>query len=122
MADLISLHLDGIKVAVDDFGTGYSALGYLREVPLDVLKLDQGFTARLRSGDQDGSLVEGIIKLAHTIGVQVIAEGIEGPDQFRLLVHSGCEYGQGFEISRPMDPDQAFQWMIAAGEPPVMAE
>jgi diguanylate cyclase (GGDEF)-like protein len=122
LRDLIGLHLDGVKVAVDDFGTGYSALSYLREVPLDVLKLDPGFTAKLRSGDQDASLVEGIIKLAHTIDVQVIAEGIEGPDHFRLLVHSGCEYGQGFEISRPMDPDQVLGWLSAAGEPPVMAE
>ena len=122
MSDLIGLHVDGVKVAVDDFGTGYSALSYLREVPLDVLKLDPGFTVKLRSGNQDASLVEGIIKLAHTIDVQVIAEGIEGPGHFRLLAQSGCEYGQGFEIAQPLDPEQAFRWLATAGEPPVMAE
>jgi diguanylate cyclase (GGDEF)-like protein len=110
--DLINLRKEGVMIAVDDFGTGYSALSYLRDVPLDVLKLDEAFTGGLR--DQDASLIEGIIKLAHTIDLKVIAEGIERPGQFQMLVNAGCEYGQGFEICRPMDSSAAFQWIASA--------
>jgi EAL domain-containing protein (putative c-di-GMP-specific phosphodiesterase class I) len=110
--DLVELRKNGIMVAVDDFGTGYSALSYLREVPLDVLKLDEGFTGELRASD--ASLIEGIIKLAHTIDLKVIAEGIERPEQFQMLVNAGCEYGQGYEICRPLDADHVLQWLTDA--------
>ncbi len=105
--DLTALRDIGIRVAIDDFGTGYSSLSYLRQVPIDVVKIDKSFIDSMESSPQQRALVEGIVRLAHTLGLEVVAEGIERPGDRDLLVSMGCPYGQGFLYSPPMAADAA---------------
>ncbi len=106
---LDALRSRGVRVAVDDFGTGYSSLSYLRSLPLDILKIDQSFTAGLvqpspsetPGGNQDRAVTAAIIGLARTLGLDVIAEGVEAHEQLTELRALGCELGQGFLLGRP---------------------
>ncbi|MEV6208281.1 EAL domain-containing protein [Kitasatospora sp. NPDC051914] len=104
MRDLTDL---GIRIAIDDFGTGYSSLSYLREFPISILKIDKSFIDKLGRSPQQYALVEGIAHLADTLGVNVIAEGVENATQQELLISMGCPLGQGFLFSRPLPSDQA---------------
>ncbi|MEV0188108.1 EAL domain-containing protein [Kitasatospora purpeofusca] len=97
----------GVGIAIDDFGTGYSSLSYLREFPISILKIDKSFIDGLSLSQQQYALVEGIARIADTLGVQVIAEGIEHTDQRDLLAAMGCPLGQGYLFARPLTPDQA---------------
>ncbi|MFJ9520019.1 EAL domain-containing protein [Kitasatospora sp. NPDC101801] len=106
-SDLTALSRLGIRLAIDDFGTGYSSLSYLREFPITILKIDKSFIDGLERSPQQYALVEGITRIAETLGVRVIAEGIETARQRELLGAMGCPLGQGYLFSRPMDPDQA---------------
>ncbi|MFJ2577493.1 EAL domain-containing protein [Kitasatospora aureofaciens] len=94
-------------MAIDDFGTGYSSLSYLREFPISILKIDKSFIDGLGASQQQYALVEGIARIADTLGVQVIAEGIEHPEQRDLLAAMGCPLGQGYLFAHPLTPDQA---------------
>ncbi|WP_328869167.1 aminotransferase class I/II-fold pyridoxal phosphate-dependent enzyme [Streptomyces sp. NBC_00287] len=96
----------GVRIAVDDFGTGFSSLRYLRDFPIDVLKIDKSFIDDITSDAQQVALVEGIVRLAETLGLQVIAEGIEDPAQRDLLAGMGCRLGQGYLFARPMSIEQ----------------
>jgi diguanylate cyclase (GGDEF)-like protein/PAS domain S-box-containing protein len=111
--DLTALRENGIRVAIDDFGTGYSSLSYLRQVPIDVVKIDKSFIDTMVSSPQQRALVEGIVRLAHTLGLQVIAEGIQRPSDRDLLVDLGCTFGQGYLFSRPMTDGDALRWLRA---------
>ncbi|MEH3087880.1 MAG: EAL domain-containing protein [Xylophilus ampelinus] len=93
----------GIQVAIDDFGTGYSSLAYLTLFDLDFLKIDRSFVANLAVGSSSLALCEAIIAMAHRIGLAVVAEGIETQEQCDLLAAAGCDYGQGYLFSRPLD-------------------
>ncbi|WP_188309966.1 putative bifunctional diguanylate cyclase/phosphodiesterase [Streptomyces sp. CBMA123] len=106
-ADMATLGELGIGLAIDDFGTGYSSLSYLREFPISLLKIDKSFIDGLGLSPQQYALVEGITRIADTLGVQVIAEGIEHPDQRDLLAAMGCPLGQGYLFAHPMDGTQA---------------
>ncbi|GAA4059025.1 EAL domain-containing protein [Streptomyces shaanxiensis] len=97
----------GVRIAVDDFGTGYSSLRYLRDFPIDVLKIDKTFIDDIPQDPRQVALVEGIIHLADTLGLQVIAEGIETQEQWELLADIGCGYGQGYLFARPMTVEQS---------------
>ncbi|WP_306801468.1 bifunctional diguanylate cyclase/phosphodiesterase [Streptomyces sp. T12] len=97
----------GVRIAVDDFGTGYSSLRYLRDFPIDVLKIDKTFIDDVPQDPRQVALVEGIIRLADTLGLQVIAEGIEKQQQWELLADIGCRYGQGYLFARPMTVEQS---------------
>ncbi|MCL7425609.1 aminotransferase class I/II-fold pyridoxal phosphate-dependent enzyme [Streptomyces sp. YS415] len=96
----------GVRIAVDDFGTGFSSLRYLRDFPIDVLKIDKSFIDGITRDAQQVALVEGIVRLADTLGLQVIAEGIEHPAQRDLLAGMGCRLGQGYLFARPMSFEQ----------------
>ena len=96
----------GVRIAVDDFGTGFSSLRYLRDFPLDVLKIDKSFIDDIPHDARQLKLVEGIVRLAATLDVQVIAEGIEAPEQRDMLAAMGCRYGQGFLFAPPMTLDE----------------
>jgi EAL domain-containing protein (putative c-di-GMP-specific phosphodiesterase class I) len=87
---------------MDDFGTGYSSLNNLHSFPFDVLKIDRSFVGRMTDGDQPLQIVRTIIELARVLGMDVVAEGIETREQYRLLRQLGCRYGQGFLFARPM--------------------
>ncbi|MET8540611.1 EAL domain-containing protein [Kitasatospora sp. NPDC004799] len=106
-ADMATLSGLGVGIAIDDFGTGYSSLSYLREFPISLLKIDKSFIDGLGHSPQQYALVEGITRIADTLGVQVIAEGIEHPEQRDLLAAMGCPLGQGYLFAHPMDAPRA---------------
>jgi EAL domain-containing protein (putative c-di-GMP-specific phosphodiesterase class I) len=92
----------GMQVALDDFGTGYSSLSYLKKYKIDYLKIDKSFVANLSEGSDDLILCEAIIMMAHRLGMKVIAEGIETPQQRALLIRAGCDYAQGFLFAKSL--------------------
>lgn len=96
----------GIKMSMDDFGTGYSSLSYLKRFPLDTLKIDQSFIRDLMVNNEDASLVKAIISMAHSLGMDVIAEGVEQQEQLEFLGVHGCDTIQGYFFSRPLPADE----------------
>jgi diguanylate cyclase (GGDEF)-like protein len=102
----------GVRISVDDFGTGYSSLSYLRRLPVDELKIDKSFVIGLASGEDD-ALVRSIIDLAHNLGLQVIAEGVENGEVRDRLRALGCDAAQGFFIQRPAPAQQVAAWIEA---------
>jgi diguanylate cyclase (GGDEF)-like protein len=101
----------GVMTQVDDFGTGYSSLGLLTQLPVDSLKIDRSFVARMASGDADGKVVRAVIDLAHSLGLKVTAEGIEYDDQRNELLQLACDRGQGYLFSRPITAEAAITAM-----------
>ena len=92
----------GVTLSLDDFGTGSSSLSYLRRLPVQELKIDKSFIFGMASDEQDAAIVRTTIELAHTLGLRVVAEGIETEDVSRTLTEYGCDHGQGFLLGRPM--------------------
>jgi diguanylate cyclase (GGDEF)-like protein len=99
---LADLHRLGVRLAIDDFGTGYASLAYLRQLPLDAIKIDPSFVAGLGRDDTLTLLTRTVVVLGRELGLQVIAEGIEQPRQLAALREMGCGHGQGFLVARPM--------------------
>lgn len=102
---LLAFRDEGIQVAVDDFGTGYSSLSYLKKFDIDYIKIDQSFVQNLSIQSEDMILCEAIIVMAHKLGLKVIAEGVETIEQRDLLFAVGCDYGQGYLFSRPIQAE-----------------
>jgi diguanylate cyclase (GGDEF)-like protein/PAS domain S-box-containing protein len=96
----------GVRLAVDDFGTGYSSFSWLRQLPVDVLKIDKEFVDELGRREQGGFLVGAIIDLAHNLGLRTVAEGIERPTQLARLKDMHCDLGQGYHVGKPMPPEE----------------
>ena len=111
--DLLALRAAGVRVAIDDFGTGYSSLSYLRQVPIDIVKIDKSFVDTISTSKQQRALVNGIVGLAHDLGLQVVAEGIERTAERDALSDMGCALGQGFLFAKPMSYSDAVSWMQA---------
>jgi EAL domain-containing protein (putative c-di-GMP-specific phosphodiesterase class I) len=101
----------GVQLALDDFGTGYSSLSYLRNLPLDTLKIAREFVVGLEFSDHDAAFVRLIVGLAKTVGLKVVAEGIETRAQLDMLREIGCDLGQGYYFAAPMDVDA--DWVSA---------
>ena len=101
-AKIAALRQSGIEVAIDDFGTGFSSLGYLTGLPMDILKMDRSFIRAMTRGKRHRAVVEGVLGLARSLEMSVVAEGIENADQQRMLAAMGCGSGQGFYFARPM--------------------
>jgi EAL domain-containing protein (putative c-di-GMP-specific phosphodiesterase class I) len=93
----------GVRLAIDDFGTGYSAMSYLRQLPFDLLKIDKTFIDNIASVDHQKELTKAIIELGKTLGLELVAEGIEDGEQLSRLQSMRCELGQGFYFAEPMD-------------------
>ncbi len=108
---LLQLRDAGIQVALDDFGTGYSSLSYLKKFDIDYLKIDRSFTRNLAPDSSDMALSDAIIVMAHKLGLNVIAEGVETTEQRDLLAGAGCDYGQGYLFARPL-PAADFDAML----------
>ncbi|MCG7995423.1 MAG: EAL domain-containing protein [Candidatus Thiodiazotropha taylori] len=105
LENLEHLREQGFKIAIDDFGTGYSSLSYLRRFPLDRLKIDRVFVSNLEENEEDRLIVTSIASLAHILGLEIVAEGIEEPFQASFLKNIGCEYFQGYLTGKPMPVD-----------------
>jgi len=97
----------GVQLSIDDFGTGYSSLSYLHRFPIDTLKVDRSFVSTMEDGSENGEIVRTVIALAKTLGMDVVAEGIETIHQLHQLQILGCEYGQGYLFSRPVPREEA---------------
>ena len=106
---LEQLRIIGIKVAIDDFGTGYSSLAQLKQLPVDKLKIDRSFISSLELSQSDQEIVRAIIAMAHTLKIEVVAEGIETQQQLDILKSKKCNIGQGYLFSRPVPFDQALK-------------
>ncbi|CAK9887691.1 MULTISPECIES: putative bifunctional diguanylate cyclase/phosphodiesterase [Pseudomonas] len=99
---LLSLRRSGALIAIDDFGTGYSSLSYLKSLPLDKIKIDKSFVQDLLDDDDDATIVRAIIQLGKSLGMQVIAEGVETAEQEAYIIAQGCHEGQGYHYSKPL--------------------
>ncbi len=105
----------GVKLAIDDFGTGYSSLSQLKRFPIDTLKIDRSFIRDIPGSVEDTAITEAVISLGKTLGVKIVAEGVETDVQRMFLFKSGCDHMQGFHFSKPCHPD-AFADLLAGGE------
>jgi diguanylate cyclase (GGDEF)-like protein/PAS domain S-box-containing protein len=109
---LLGFRDHGIQVALDDFGTGYSSLAYLRRFDIDYIKIDRSFVRPMTAESDELALCEAIIVMAHRLGIKVVAEGVETPQQHELLRAAGCDYAQGYLFSRPVPADE-FERLLA---------
>ena len=107
----------GVRLAIDDFGTGYSSLAYLSRLPVQELKIDRSFVQRLATEAHDRTIVASTIGLGHSLGLQVVTEGIEDAETWTLLTELGCDVGQGYYISRPLPAPEMEVWLRAAQAP-----
>jgi diguanylate cyclase (GGDEF)-like protein/PAS domain S-box-containing protein len=111
LAILSMLQSMGVRLSVDDFGTGYSSLTHLRELPIDEIKIDKSFVTNMINSDADAAIVRTVIDLAHNLGKQVCAEGIEDEETWKRLSEMGCDLAQGYWIARPMPAADLLQWL-----------
>lgn len=107
----------GVKFALDDFGTGFSPLTYLRQLPIDGLKIDRLFTKNILINDEDLGIVRIVAQLSQIFGLRIVAEGIENSEQVRVLQDLNCDYGQGFGIAPPMPAVEALAWAQGKSRP-----
>jgi EAL domain-containing protein (putative c-di-GMP-specific phosphodiesterase class I) len=103
----------GVRISIDDFGTGYSSLSYLKRLPAEVLKIDRSFINGLGENAEDTSIVRMVVDLAHTLGMELIAEGVESEGQVALLEQMGCDMAQGFHFARPLPPEAVPEVLLA---------
>ena len=111
---LAALKSLGVRLAVDDFGTGYSSLEYLKRFPIDALKIDRTFVDGLPEDSHDSAIVTAIIAMARALGLAVVAEGVETAEQLATLRALGCNMGQGYHWSKPLQPDDLARWLSTA--------
>jgi EAL domain-containing protein (putative c-di-GMP-specific phosphodiesterase class I) len=102
----------GVLISIDDFGTGYSSLGYLRDLPVNALKLDKSFVMGMRANSDDRIIVESTAKMAHALKMELVAEGVETDWDARFLKAAGYDYAQGFLYSRALPGDQFLAWTV----------
>ncbi|WP_146151877.1 EAL domain-containing protein [Ahniella affigens] len=112
IATLTQIKALGLRLAIDDFGTGYSSLAYLKRLPIDTLKIDKAFIADLTLDPDDEAITTTVIMMAHAMGLNVIAEGVETNEQMRYLADQNCDEVQGHLISAPMDADRMLQFLL----------
>ena len=112
----------GVKLAIDDFGTGYSSLAYLKRLPVDVLKIDRSFVSNLIEESRDAAVVHSAVELAHSLGLGVVAEGVEDAATYEALRRLGCDFVQGYHVAKPVPATDVAAAIVAwnsAAEPAV---
>jgi EAL domain-containing protein (putative c-di-GMP-specific phosphodiesterase class I) len=102
----------GVRIAVDDFGSGYASLSHLRQLPVDVLKVDKSFVQNVGTDDEDDAIVRSTVDLAHSLGISVVAEGVESEDVLNRLRALGCDLAQGFCLAHPASADDMTEWLL----------
>ena len=107
----------GLRIALDDFGTGYSSLNHLRQLPIDLVKLDRSFVHQLEADGKERRIVRSVLELARDLGYEVVAEGIETGKQLEYLKEYNCDSGQGFLLGKPMGEEQILKWLDARENP-----
>jgi len=103
----------GFQLSIDDFGTGYSSLAYLKQLPVDEIKIDKSFVTQMDQDENDAVIVRATIDLAHNLGLKVVAEGVESTDVWDLLEMLGCDTAQGFFIRKPLEPHELTEWLCS---------
>jgi EAL domain-containing protein (putative c-di-GMP-specific phosphodiesterase class I) len=106
----------GLGISIDDFGTGYSSLKYLSAIPVNKIKIDRSFVRLMMNGESDASIIKAVILLGQTLNLEIVAEGIETPEQQRFLIAQGCRLGQGYLFSKPV-PAEAFGALLEKAAP-----
>jgi EAL domain-containing protein (putative c-di-GMP-specific phosphodiesterase class I) len=119
---LTALRNAGIRIALDDFGTGYSSLSYLKHYPVDCIKIDRSFVAQLGASSTSVAIVNAMVALAHALGIEVTAEGVETNEQMTILTDMGCNLFQGFLLSPPTTEQEVESGYRRASERPGVAE
>jgi len=114
IATMSALNEVGVKLSLDDFGTGYSSLQYLKKLPLDQLKIDQSFVRDIATDNSDKAIVKTIIAMAHSMNLDVIAEGVETEEQRQFLMDNGCFHFQGYLFGKPV-PIEQFEALLNQG-------
>ena len=109
----------GLTMAMDDFGTGYSSLASLHELPIDVVKIDRSFVTPIETSTHHRVLIEAVVRVAQSLGISTVAEGIETAGEAALLATLGCNKGQGYFYSRPLPADRATAWLTYYRSPSV---
>jgi EAL domain-containing protein (putative c-di-GMP-specific phosphodiesterase class I) len=113
----------GVRLSIDDFGTGYSSLAYLRQLPISELKIDRSFVSAMTNSENDSVIVRSTVEMAKNLGLETVAEGVETPEEEAALRRLGCDYLQGYLLSRPLPADEleaslpelATRWAAMAG-------
>ena len=113
MTILTRLNKMGVTLTVDDFGTGYSSLAYLQSLPVSSIKIDKSFVLSMAEDPGNATIVQSTIDLGHNLGLRVVAEGVENEETYNKLAALGCDYAQGYFLSRPLSPDKATAWLAA---------
>jgi diguanylate cyclase (GGDEF)-like protein len=108
------LHDMGVSLSIDDFGTGYSSLAYLKNLPVDEIKIDKSFILGMARNEDDAFIPQSVIDLGHNLGMQVVAEGVETQRILERLAAMGCDQAQGYHLSRPLPPDEIQRWLHGA--------
>lgn len=111
IATLFAIHDLGVTLSVDDYGTGFSSLTYLRDLPVQTLKIDKRFITDVADLSRDAAIVRSTIELGHSLGLQVIAEGVESEQLMRLLRGWNCDLAQGYHVCRPKPADELTEWL-----------
>ncbi|ASC71136.1 diguanylate cyclase [Halomicronema hongdechloris C2206] len=111
MAHLQALRRLGMLISIDDFGTGYASLGYLQHFPFDILKIDHCFVQHVHTNPTNGAITTAMIQMAHSLGLMVVAEGVETTDELAYLKAQGCDAIQGYLLSQPLPASQFIQWL-----------
>src|SRR4051794_29129695 len=101
----------GVRLSIDDFGTGYSSLAYLQELPVDAIKIDKSFVMEMHEDAGNATIVQSTVDLGHNLGLEVVAEGVETVDSYNTLAKLGCDYAQGYFLSKPLSPEKMSIWL-----------
>jgi diguanylate cyclase (GGDEF)-like protein len=101
----------GVRLSIDDFGTGYSSLAYLQELPVDAIKIDKSFVMEMHEDAGNATIVQSTVDLGHNLGLEVVAEGVETVESYNTLAQLGCDYAQGYFLSKPLSPEKMSIWL-----------